>query len=332
MRDLLCIMYNLGWQKGCCRLYLSWFCFLLVVLSIVAAFGSGLLGYNFVSLKAIAMHREIQGNETFAVCRFSTSLYNHIAVTPDDSINILEVYTGDDDCNQLEVESRMYNVEMSFNSSDMNTYEVASGYFGHNSELTFQANVTGYVDLFNCSAAIYIFENRENYKDFTEYDTITNYDHRICLDLMNNSSGYNAPQTYIIEKSTYIYLGLYLPQQSIAKYADLRINGTQNYYNRSNFKNHCNVSLNDPDCSFDPVNAIPSSWHGNFLCLLVFWRDSSDKHQNVNFQLSSDFPFNKVNMVLPVIGAFVALVTIIIITVYLCQCSCRQCCSHNGKA
>ena len=270
------------------------------------------------------VEREIQGNVTFAIYTVDISQYEHISITPEDSSNALEIYTGEGDCNRLEVDSRPYNIEWATNSSDMNTYEVTKGYFGHGSELIFQANITGYVDRFNCSATVYVFDNAESYNNFIKYCTIENFVAKICFNVTINNSGYNSPRSYMTRSSTYIYIGLFLPQNSIAKHADLRIYGTQHYYNRRNFENRCNISVNHPHCDIDLHSHV--ILHRKTLCILTHWEDSSATKQNVTMWLSSTFPLNQVNVSLVVSGIVSIFIIIPVLLISLCLCQYSNCC------
>ena len=276
----------------------------------------GLMVYNFGIVQSVTMHREVRGNDTFALSTANAFKYNKAEINPKGS-ELVEIYSGEGDCNTIQVSSNLYHYEWHGNASLMSTYELTSGYFGHSSELIFQANVTGQVDLSNCSAAVYLFDNADSYSKFLTDGTTGNYVHRACFNLSRNGSGYNYPQSYSIGESDYLFLGLYLPLIGIADHADLAISGVQSYYNQSELTSQCNISLNNPTCSF-ALSTKSFVLKTTPVCILGHWASTNTETHNVQLDFSTSFGQNLVTVILFSFCVAFSIV-VVIITVVFCS-------------
>ena len=288
---------------GCCALALL----LLVVLC-----GVGLLVYNLDTPLSVTVHREVRGNDIFALYTADAFKYHQIEISQEESIGLAEIYSQGGDCNEIPVSSKPYSYEWHRNTSMMSTYNLTRGYFGHSSKLIFQANITGEVDLSNCSAAIYLFDNVESYTSFLRSDTTKNFVHRACFNLSRNGSGFNDPQSYSIRKSDYLFLGLYLPPIGIADHADLAISGVQSYYNQSELTSQCSISLNNPTCS-SLLSTKSFALKRAPVCILGQWANVNTETQNVQLKRSRSFWQNLVSVILFSFGVLIAVVLIIIV-------------------
>ena len=240
--------------------------------------------------------------------------------------NPVEIFSTSGHCNRLKTGSRPYSYTFQQDASLMHTYSVTADYFATGSKLMFQANTTAKVDRFNCSSAVYIFDDSDSYNNFLGYESTRNFVSRLCFNLSGNGSYYNQVQSYSMKESSYLYIGLYLPPISIASHVDLSISGTQNFYIVADLTSRCNLSATQHTCPFTLfTNFVVTSKHN--ICILGRGSSSDTEEHVVELQSMTSFPNNVVVFVLLFLVSFfsfnaiILLTLIIILRIFVCFCN-----------
>ena len=249
----------------------------------------------------------ITEGDTIDLGNYNRFMYDVMSVSTE-FISSVTVYLHETLCTDLQVHR---NASYGYENTMVPIAETAgvnpaNGYFAHRSEPTFQLNATGPMMLTNCSAAFYIFDNPYYYDQFRLYGRTANKIYDICFDVFDSASKLsNKPMTYHIERSTYLYIGIFLTGVTNAS---LRIAGTQNVYNHTDFTNYstCVIDGNTPDCSF-PLGPIlrvnPSKPTSPELCALAYWKPftGARNRQNINttatYDIKTSFPHNFVQVI-----------------------------------
>ena len=222
--------------------------------------------------------------------------------------NPVEIFSASGHCNRLKTGSRPYSYTFQQDASLMHTYSVTADYFATGSKLMFQANTTAKVDRFNCSSAVYIFNDSDSYNGFLGSESTKNFVSRLCFNLSGNGSYYNHVQSYSMKESSYLYIGLYLPPISIASHVDLSISGTQYFYIVADLTSRCNLSLTQHTCLFTLSKNVVISKH-MYICILGRGSSSDSEEHVVELKSINYFPNNVVVVILLVlVSLFLAIV------------------------
>ena len=281
--------------------------------------------YNFSTLKSVTIQSEFQRNDTVALSTVDAFKHRKVKVTLKGNRNPVEIFSASGHCNRLKTGSRPYSYTFQQDASLMHTYSITTDYFATGSKLMFQANTTAKVDLFNCSSAVYIFDDNDSYNNFLGYESTRNFVSRLCFNLSGNGSYYNQVQSYSMKESSYLYIGLYLPPISIASHVDLSISGTQNFYIVADLTSRCNLSSIKTTFQFTVSKNLKTSKH---ICVLGRGSSSDTEEHVMELQSMNSFPNNFVVVILFTFSLFF-FITIIAIILLLCICPCISFCYQN---
>ena len=289
--------------------------------------------YNFNTLKSVTIQGEFQKNYTVVLSTVDAFKHRKVKVTLKGYRNPVEIFSASGHCNRLKTGSRPYSYTFQQDASLMHTYSVTADYFATGSKLMFQANTTAKVDRFNCSSAVYIFDDRDSYNNFLGYESTRNFVSRLCFNLSGNGSYYNQVQSYSMKESSYLYIGLYLPPISIASHVDLSISGTQNFYIVADLTSRCNLSSTQSTCPFTLSTNIVVTL--KYICILGRGSSSDSKEHVVELKLMNSFPNNVVVVILLfLVSLFFAIaIILLLLIVFLCIFCCYRnrcfCCYRN---
>ena len=283
--------------------------------------------HNLSKPKSVPVQRKLQGNYTVALNTVDAYKHRKVEVSLiGENQTPVEIFSASGHCNRLKTGSRPYSYTFQQDASLMHTYSVTADYFATGSKLMFQANTTAKVDRFNCSSAIYLFEDSDSYNDFLGYELTRNFVSRLCFNLSRNGSYYNQVQSYSMKESSYLYIGLYLPPISIASHVDLSISGTQNYYIVADLTSRCNLSSIKTTFQFTVSKNLKTSKH---ICVLGRGSSSDTEEHVVELQSMNSFPNNFVVVILFTFSLFFFITIIAIIL--LCICPCIYFCYQNKR-
>ena len=284
--------------------------------------------YTFPLPNTVTYQSEIQGNNTVAFQTTDVFIHRTVEVSPKETQNPVEIFSASAHCNRLHTSSRSYSYSWQQDASFMNTYSITTNYFAVGSELMFQANITAKVDRFNCSSAVYIFDDSDSYINFLGYGSTNNFVGRLCFNLSRNGSYYNQVQSYSMKESSFLYIGLYLPPISIASHVDLSISGTQTFI-VADLTSRCNLSSTKPTCMFTlSTNKVGPS---RDICILGRGSSSNTEENVVNLKFIKHFP-NDVEVVMllslsslcSAIFFFFLVPLMIFICIKFCRYHCRN--------
>ena len=290
--------------------------------AIVSAFGV----YNF-HLSNSVIKREIQGNNTIALKTTDAFKHCKVEVSQEETQNPVEIFSASAHCNRLNTGSRSYSYSWQQDASFMNTYGITTDYFAVGSKLMFQANITAKVDRFNCSSAIYIFDDSNSYKNFLGYELTRNSVGRLCFNLSQNGSYYNQVQSYSMKESSFLYIGLYLPPISIASHVDLSICGTQNFYIVADLTSHCILSATKPTCKF--TLSTNNDETSNDICILGRGSSSNTEERVVNLKFMNCFPNGVGGLILIFLFLLSSAILLIFVPLILIICKIYYFCYHR---
>ena len=283
--------------------------------------------YDLSTPKSATVQCKLQGNDTVGLSTVDAYKYHSIEVSlREKPQKPVEIFSASGHCNRLKTGSRPYGYTFQQDASFMHTYSVTADYFATGSKLMFQANTTAKVDRFNCSSAIYIFDDSDSYNDFLGYESTRNFVDRLCFNLSGNGSYYNQVQSYSMKESSYLYIGLYLPPISIASHVDLSISGTQNFYIVADLTSRCNLSSTQHTCPFTlSTNVVGTSKHN--ICILGRGSSSDTEEHVVELKLMNSFP-NSAVAILLIFGSIFSLIAIflLLLIIFLCIFCCYNRC------
>ena len=285
--------------------------------------------YTFPLPNTVTYQTEIQGNNTVAFQTTDVFIHRRVEVSLTETQNPVEIFSASGHCNRLHTSSRPYSYSWQQDASFMNTYSITTDYFAVGSELMFQANITAKVDRFNCSSAVYIFDDSDSYINFLGSGTINNFVGRLCFNLSRNGSYYNQVQSYSMKESSFLYIGLYLPPISIASHVDLSISGTQNFI-VADLTSRCNLSSTKPTCKFTlSTNKLGPP---RDICILGRGSSSNTKKHVTNLKFIKHFP-NDVTVVmllsLSSLCSAIFFFFLVPLMIFLCIKFCRYHCRHK---
>ena len=243
--------------------------------------------YTFPLPRTKTYQSEIQGNNTVAFQTADVFMHRTVEMSLTETQNPVEIFSASGHCNRLNTGFRLYSYSWQQDASFMNTYSITTDYFAVGSELMFQANITAKVDRFNCSSAVFIFDDIDSYSNFLGYGSTMNSVGHLCFNLSRNGSYYNQVQSYSMKESSFLYIGLYLPPISIASHIDLAISGTQNFI-VADLTSRCNLSSAKPTCKFTlSTNKLGPS---RDICILGRGSSSNTKKHVINLKFIKHFP------------------------------------------
>ena len=315
---------------------LSLVCFaFFVVLGTAVGLTVALRVYKFNTLKSVTGDSKFKGNDMVALSTVDAYKHRRVEVSLiGENQKPVEIFSASSRCNRLKTGSRPYSFTFKQDASLMYSYSVTADYFATGSKLMFQANTTAKVDRFNCSSAVYIFDDSDSYNNFLGYESTKKFVSRLCFNLSGNGSYYNQVQSYSMKESSYLFIGLYLPPISIASHVDLSISGTQNFYIVADLISRCNLSSTQHTCPFTvSTNFVVTSKH---ICILGRGSSSDSKEHVVELKSMTSFPNNVVVFVLLFLVSLFSLIAIILLTLIIILrifvCFCNRCfyCYRNS--